>query len=231
MPHHLRSHEWCQYREGVSVPAPNPNPSAKQSVSKNKKRKTESEEPEFTAHVDAGLANTVILDTPIPMYTRVTVKFPTKDPPSLTPNARLGAEAVPPALPREEAGYYWGFGVRAASSLSAVLTECPFEGGYDVTVGTSERGKSLGQLSEESAFKEMMGGFEHLLLVFGGVAGLEVAVRADEELGKMGVTTPDKLFDSWVDLCPGQGSRTIRTEEAAWLGLMGLRQYVAKRSE
>jgi len=68
--------------------------------------------------------------------------------------------------------------------------------------------------------------FKHLLIVFGGVAGLEVAVRADEELMGMGVTEPEGLFDYWVDLCPGQGSRTIRTEEAVWIGLMGLRGVV-----
>ena len=33
----------------------------------------------------------------------------------------------------------------------------------------------------------------------------------------------EKLFDHWVNLLPGQGSRTIRTEEAVWLGLTGLR--------
>lgn len=40
-----------------------------------------------------------------------------------------------------------------------------------------------------------------------------------------------KMFDAWVDLCPGQGSRTIRAEEALWIGLMGLRGYVERRGE
>ncbi len=35
-----------------------------------------------------------------------------------------------------------------------------------------------------------------------------------------------ELFDAWVNVLPGQGSRTIRTEEAIWLGLMGLRPFV-----
>ena len=68
-----------------------------------------------------------------------------------------------------------------------------------------------------------------MLIVFGGVAGLEAAVKADGELASMGVTEPEKLFDHWVNLCPGQGSRTIRTEEAVWLGLMGLRHLVVAR--
>ena len=37
-------------------------------------------------------------------------------------------------------GFYWGYAVRLADSLSAVFSKCPFEGGYDLTLGTSERG-------------------------------------------------------------------------------------------
>ena len=68
--------------------------------------------------------------------------------------------------------------------------------------------------------------FRHMLLCFGGVAGLEAAVKADDELEGMGVTDPKALFDYWINLVPAQGSRTIRTEEAVWLGLMGLRDLV-----
>lgn len=69
-----------------------------------------------------------------------------------------------------------------------------------------------------------------MLVVFGGVAGLEVAGRADEELRRMGVGEEVReVFDFWVDVCPGQGSRTIRTEEAVWVGLMGLKGVVDGR--
>ena len=70
-----------------------------------------------------------------------------------------------------------------------------------------------------------------MLIVFGGVAGLEAAVKADEELVGMGVREPEKLFEWWVNLCPDQGSRTIRSEEAVWLGLMGLRDVVLERGK
>lgn len=73
-----------------------------------------------------------------------------------------------------------------------------------------------------------MENFKHLLIVFGGVAGLEVAVKNDGELQKLGVVEAKDVFDRWVDVCPGQGSRTIRTEEAVWIGLMGLRRLVVK---
>lgn len=49
----------------------------------------------------------------------------------------------------------------------------------------------------------------HLLVVFGGLQGLEASVDADPNLD---VTDPSVLFDLYLNTCPGQGSRTIRTE-------------------
>jgi predicted SPOUT superfamily RNA methylase MTH1 len=68
----------------------------------------------------------------------------------------------------------------------------------------------------------------HLLVVFGGVAGLEAAVGADPELLDRGLTpaSVSDLFDHWINVLPQQGSRTIRTEEAVWLGLMSIRGLV-----
>ena len=69
--------------------------------------------------------------------------------------------------------------------------------------------------------------YKHLLIVFGGVAGIEAAIRNDRQLREMiNPTDAGKLFDYWVNLLPGQGSRTIRTEEAVWLGLTSLRGLV-----
>ena len=36
-------------------------------------------------------------------------------------------------------GLYWGYTVRVAKDLSTVFTGSPFKGGYDVTLGTSEK--------------------------------------------------------------------------------------------
>ncbi|RMZ81293.1 hypothetical protein DV737_g2555, partial [Chaetothyriales sp. CBS 132003] len=134
------------------------------------------------------------------------------------------AIAVSPTTPREQDGYYWGYSVRQCSSLSAVLTESPFDGGYDVSFGTSERGRALSEVLSTSRPPR----YRHLLLVFGGVGGLETAAANDAELADRGITgrNVSDLFDHWVNLVPGQGSRTIRTEEAVWLGLMGLRGVV-----
>lgn len=233
MPHHLRRDEWCQYREGITVEAPpSRNGENVAAVEHEKKRKKKRESvagaSETKTFVNVGLANWAYVSSSIPAHTRVTLKFP-EDVASDYNHQTVVAEAVAPSEPREKAGYYWGYNVRPASSLSAVLTESPFEGGYDVTFGTSERGVPLSALQDSSSALEPVPQFSHMLIVFGGVAGLESAVQADEELQEMGVTEPSMLFEYWVNLCPGQGSRTIRTEEAVWLGLMGLRNTILSK--
>jgi len=164
----------------------------------------------------------------IPENTRVTLKFRSSDP-------SQGADPVDPSTPREEAGYYWGYTVRRCDSLSAVFTESPFPEGYDLSFGTSERGTSLADVLKrnrrengEEGTHEPIPKFKHLIIVFGGVAGLEASVKVDKELMDRGVKPGDahRVFDYWVNVLPGQGSRTIRTEEAVWLGLMGLRGLV-----
>lgn len=53
--------------------------------------------------------------------------------------------------------------------------------------------------------------FQHALIVFGGLSGLEVTVEKDP---KINLTADDasELFDAWINVVEGQGSRTIRTE-------------------
>ncbi|CZS97856.1 uncharacterized protein RCO7_00024 [Rhynchosporium graminicola] len=205
LPHHLRSEEWCPYREGVTLPGAD----------------------EHGTFVEAGLRIPVTIKEQIPEKTRVTLKFKDGAEKSHKDStaATIEAEAVNPNDPREEAGYYWGFNVRKAGTLSEVFTECPYEGGYDVTIGTSERGIDVQDLYSGTE-DQQVGKFKHLLVVLGGVAGLEVAVKNDPELQKLEVVKAEDVFDRWVNVCPNQGSRTIRTEEAVWIGLMGLRRLV-----
>ena len=198
MPHHSRSIKHCDYREGVSV-------------------KTKDGSASSATLVDVGLPmKRVLQDVQIPSNTRVTLKLERHS---------ENAEAVAPTAPREEAGYYWGYTVRRCNSLSAAFTECPFKDGYDVSIGTSERGEDV---SEVPKVHPRPASPFHILVVFGGVAGLEAAANADQELQAKGVDSSNvgDLFDYWVNVLPGQGSRTIRTEEAVWLGLMALRNVV-----
>lgn len=231
MPHHLRPHEWCQYREGITIeqqPANGSNGAAEEQGKKRKKRKSHGEHAYPATLVDAGLSRPVAVASPIPPQARVTLKFPESAGPGDN-DAEVTAEAIAPSAPREESGYYWGYSVRAANSLSAVITECPFDGGYDLTFGTSERGVPVSTLNTSSDDEKIIPEYSHMLIAFGGVAGLESAVKCDSELQKLGATEPSGLFDYWINLCPGQGSRTIRTEEAVWLGLMSLREVAVTK--
>jgi predicted SPOUT superfamily RNA methylase MTH1 len=217
MPHHLKSDEWCQYREGVTL----------------EHTTTDAK----SSSVDVGFSSPIVIDVPIPPYTRVTIKFGSADSPAsfpfrphAPPSSMPKAEAVDPAEPREEGGFYWGYVVRQALSLSAVFTESPYEEGYDISIGTSERGAPLSNIlsKQDKASKHLPGSFNHALIVFGGVAGLEAAAAADKDLVEKGITKANvgELFDFWVNACVGQGSRTIRTEEAVWLTMSQLHSWI-----
>lgn len=139
---------------------------------------------------------------------RVTVQLNQKQ---LPESKTYRGKVVSSQDPRTKAGLYWGYTVRLASCLSAVFAEAPFQDGYDLTIGTSERGSDVTSAQLPS--------FRHALVVFGGLQGLEAGVEADPNLE---VAEPSVLFDLYVNTCPSQGSRTIRTEEAILISLAAL---------
>ncbi|KAJ0408554.1 hypothetical protein ATCC90586_009575 [Pythium insidiosum] len=194
-PHHLRSNEWSVYREGVVVDRP-------------LKEKEGS-------HVNVGLQREVVVDKRIQPGVRVTVKIDesTKD-----HKKKMQGKLVSSAEPREQLGVYWGYTARFASSLHNVWKDCPFPGGYDLKLGTSERGNVS---VDDDSFE--LPRYRHALVVFGGVAGIEECVNADETIPVNGDES-HTLFDMWVNTCPAQGSRTIRSEEAMLISLAALRK-------
>ncbi|WPH00953.1 DUF171-domain-containing protein [Acrodontium crateriforme] len=204
--HHSREEEWCAYREGVAV----------RQVQKRG---------EVVTVLDCGIEQEVIVPVQLEPATRVTVKMA-----ETSGDGFLEGEAVSPCAPREENGFYWGYTARLAASLSAVFTECPFDGGYDMSVGTSSQGEALSYVLEARHESHIAPDWNHLLLVFGGEAGLEGALSADKDLQMAGVTEAKELFDRWVNLVPGQACRTIRTDEAIWIGLTGLSGLVLTRA-
>ncbi|KAL9064733.1 MAG: hypothetical protein Q9157_007728, partial [Trypethelium eluteriae] len=259
MPHHLRANEWCPYREGITLDnrdfTEDHYDGGKGAAPQTKRTKKSTEfglalpddSPNYTL-IDAGVPQKIKVPVSIPPNTRITLKLSsTLESSRITSTENIGstAEPVHPATPREEAGYYWGYTVRRSNDLSSVFTECPHDGGYDLSIGTSERGQPLshvlhgcGNESSQKGTSENDGGIErlpanwnHLLVVFGGPSGVEAAVSADKELMAAGVKEAKDVFDAWVNICPGQGSRTIRTEEAIWVGLTSLREFVIQRDE
>ncbi|KAK7896449.1 hypothetical protein WMY93_021774 [Mugilogobius chulae] len=178
-PHHMRIDEESEYREGIVLDRP---------IKQGK-----------GSFVNCGMRRfDVRIDKQLQSGLRVTVQLNKTQ--SEESKVYKGV-VVAPHVPRTEGGLYWGYTVRLASCLSAVFTESPYKDGYDLTVGTSERGSSLDQTS--------LTPFKHLLVVFGGLQGLEASLDADQNLD---VTDPSVLFDLYLNTCPSQGSRTIRTE-------------------
>ncbi|KAI9386893.1 hypothetical protein POPTR_010G091400v4 [Populus trichocarpa] len=178
-PHHLRKHEWAPFREGVTL---------------NEKVSNSGE-----TLVDVGLSKNVVVNQALEPGIRVTV--------AMGINRNLDDDSprqvVSLSKPREEAGLYWGYRVRYASNISSVFKDCPYRGGYDLLIGTSEHGLIIN--SSELSLPT----FRHLLIAFGGLAGLEESIEEDSNLKGKDVR---EVLDSYLNTCPHQGSRTIRTE-------------------
>lgn len=197
-PHHLRKHEWASYREGVTLNEKAPNSQG--------------------TLVDVGLSKNVVIDQVLESGIRVTVAMGTNR--NLDPD--LPRQVVSVSKPEEEAGMYWGYRVRYASNISSVFNECPYKGGYDYLIGTSEHGQIIN--SSELSLPI----FRHLLIAFGGLAGLEESIEEDSSLkGKI----VREVFDSYLNTCPHQGSRTIRTEEAIFISLQYFQEPINQASQ
>lgn len=191
-PHHMRLDKICEFREGIVT---------------NKPTKGDK-----GSLVNAGLLNDVHISQKLLPNTRVTVQFQ----PYPQPKMKRGI-AVSPRLPCSHSGIYWGYKTRLASSLTQVLKESSFDGGYDITIGTSENGESIDNL--------ILTNFRHLLIVFGGLSGLETCIDSDNLIEDQ---NPLKVFNHYVNSCPNQGSGTIRTEEAILVTLSALRPIILK---
>eukprot|EP00794_Sanderia_malayensis_P015660 gene15660-17240_t len=190
-PHHMRIDDICTYREGVVLDRP---------VKKG-----------GGSYVNVGLRKEIQVDKHLKPNTRVTVKL--ED--AYSDESRVKGKIVSPSEPRLEEGTYWGYNVRFAQTFGAVFTQSPFKDGYDLSIGTSERGEPVEDLQLSS--------FRHMLIVFGGLSGLEASLESDESLSE---SDPRLLFDHYVNSCNNQGSRTIRTEEALLITLSALRPLV-----
>ncbi|ALC41200.1 CG12128 [Drosophila busckii] len=196
-PHHLRQQSKFRYREGVVC---------------DKQAK------EGQSYANVGLLNDVLIDKAIQPGVRVTVKME----PTSEGSRKQRASLVSPDEPRRETGVYWGYQVRIAHSLSEIFTKSSYAGGYDLTVGTSDRGANVQQVPSKSL------SYNHLLIVFGGLQGLEEALANDD---KLTVDDPELLFDHYVNVLPKQGSRTIRTEEALLIAMAALQDKLQPQAD
>ncbi|CBZ51653.1 conserved hypothetical protein [Neospora caninum Liverpool] len=242
-PHHLRRNEWLPYREGVVVAssktrqerqhakatecdrAKGPGDDVKLTAAEKKRLKNkqgawvECGLPALVwipnSRLEDGMRVTVRLDASVRQLQRQPQERGDAEPPLMR------GVAVSPDEPPVKAGLYWGYRVRIAQHFQDVFSSCPFsaDGRYDLTVGTSERGACVGR-----GF-EFPRNYRHMLLVFGGLQGLE-AVLLDRQSNCAPCRDPSTLFDMYLNTCAFQRSRTIRAEEAVPITLALLRPYL-----
>ncbi|XP_065646254.1 putative methyltransferase C9orf114 homolog isoform X2 [Hydra vulgaris] len=196
-PHHMRADDIVAYREGVTLNRP---------VKKGE-----------GSFVNVGVMKDVKIDKHLKPNIRVTVKLDPYEQETIEKKRYLTGRVVTPSTPREETGIYWGYSVRLAENFSSVFTNCPYKGGYDLTIGTSENGADINSIEIPS--------YNHLLLVFGGSKGLEYSFESEESLRDTDVSL---LFDHFINYCSNQGTRTVRTEEAVLITLAVLRSKLSK---
>ncbi|CAA0829147.1 Unknown protein [Striga hermonthica] len=166
-PHHLRKHEWASYREGITL--------------------EKVDQGSVGTLVDVGLSKNVIIDQVLERGRRVTVDMGTDR------NLDAGPRKIVPSLTPREKGMYWGYKVRYAPNISSLFRNCPYQGGYDYRIGTSEHGVAI------KPSKLALPSFKHLLIAFGGLAGLEECVEEDANLKGKDVHS---IFDSFCHRRP-----------------------------
>uniref|UniRef100_A0A6A7G8R0 Methyltransferase C9orf114 n=1 Tax=Hirondellea gigas TaxID=1518452 RepID=A0A6A7G8R0_9CRUS len=191
-PHHLSKNSDSIYREGVVL-----------------KTNLESE----GSYVNVGLPKKCFVEQKLDSDTRVTIKLDKT-------SSQVKGRVVKHSHPRKKRGLYWGYTTRLASGIEGVFTGCPFKHGYDLSIGTSERGENV----QSTEFK--LPKFRHLVVFVGGPAGLENCIVRDKEKLK----DPSALFDRFINVCENQGSGTIRTEEALLVILSVLHPLVRRNA-
>uniref|UniRef100_A0A0E0GY38 Uncharacterized protein n=1 Tax=Oryza nivara TaxID=4536 RepID=A0A0E0GY38_ORYNI len=116
-PHHLRKHEWSEFREGVTLDG----------------------DRSMGTFVDVGLSKNVLVEQMLEPGKRVTIAMGTNR--DITTACKR--KIVSPSSPRDEMELYWGYKVRYASNLGGVFSDSPYKEGYDYIIGTSEHGKII----------------------------------------------------------------------------------------
>ena len=232
----MRMDEKSRFREGVVLRPKRPNPSDHIRSSHT--------EAMAGSMVDVGLRHPIRIDRKLPPNIRVTVEIDPKKSRKSKIRGHVVRPATPRTECGIYWGYdvrlatslseVWtgcpytdtrgsSSGTSNSSSGSGSGATAAPVGGYDLVIGTSENGMVPGSPEALAAAEEVGGGskggvvalkpFRHLLIVFGGLSGLESVVDADEQLNVSKEDT-SSLFDMYLNTCPSQGSRTIRTEEA-----------------
>jgi predicted SPOUT superfamily RNA methylase MTH1 len=148
--------------------------------------------------VDIGVERPVLLsDQQLPLNRRVTIE--------ITKGGRHPKVAL---ADREEIEAYWGYTVTPSKVSFGQLAKA---GAYDLVIATSKMGTPLTKVADELA--ERWKKADNILVAFGApTQGLQ-EIAAQENLSL------DRVADFTVNTIPGQGTETVRTEEALYATL------------
>lgn len=239
LPNHFAKADTPRWRDGVAVPLGawnQPPPRGGRG----------GEAPAMTRFIDVGLPRMAEVDHQVPLGERVTVDLAASGEEYSVPGKHCYGQVVRRSEPRELDGLYWGYSVRVADSLLDALKGGGEDdwagvggGEYDLVLGTSERGTPIrSPLGSKQDAPFGLPEFQKALIVFGGVQGLEHSAQCDDRLAAEGIggdgesaRAVDDLFDFYVNTCPHQGSRTIRTEEAIPISLANLQPFLRPKDE
>jgi predicted SPOUT superfamily RNA methylase MTH1 len=107
------------------------------------------------------------------------------------------------AANRNEIEMYWGFSVRAETKSFKQLLAA---GGFDLTIATARLGIYVNKISDKIYAKWSPA--QNILVAFGA------PLRGLHEIAKGEGTKLESIVDFVVNTIPGQGTATVRTEEA-----------------
>jgi len=147
--------------------------------------------------VDAGYGQPITIRTRLPMKRRVTVRISQTRP-------NLEGELVE----ADELRIYWGFRVNREDVTLAELVKRKDQ---DLTISTSRKGKDIRDVMEE--FNPRWTTSRHPLLLFGSPDKGVPEILADS------YARVEDVADFNLNMIPGQGVDTVRTEEALMASL------------
>ena len=115
----------------------------------------------------------------------------------------VGERVEVQAANRDEIEMYWGFRVRAETKSFKQLLAA---GGFDLTIATARLGIYINKISDKIDAKWSPA--QSILVAFGAPS------RGLHEIAKEEGTRLESIVDFVVNTIPGQGTATVRTEEA-----------------
>ncbi|GMR39835.1 hypothetical protein PMAYCL1PPCAC_10030 [Pristionchus mayeri] len=163
--------------------------------------------------VDVGLDKELELEdeTPLPPGTRVTVEM---GPPETDGARRYRGKLTSARKAAAATGQYWGYSVRIAKRIGEVIDHDK----YDCIIGTSPNGARAVDLEVDT------GKHSNILVVFGGIEGVDAAIEGDEAYAE---TSAEEAFTLLLRPFVSNGSRSERIEENVLVGLSTVDSRVA----